>query len=135
MAHLLIRRSLFIAAVSCASMGLFAADLAVPNADYQALRNDSVAGSYRVTNLVLRRDVGTFTFQTGAFSFGHPVLGKRVFAVFIGDGTFHLAPVMTLEADHLKVVTGARDLDEVFHSAVFCFTDGLGLSRFPESGA
>jgi hypothetical protein len=98
--------------------GLSAAD---PN--YLALRNDTVAGSYQVKNLVLKRDAGTFTFQSGSFSFGHPVLGKRVFAVFIGDGNFHLTPVANVEADHLKVVTGARELDENFHSVVLCFTD------------
>jgi hypothetical protein len=99
--------------------GLFAAD---PN--YAALRNDTVAGSYHVSNLVLKRDAGTFTFQTGAFSFGHSILGKRVFAVFSGDASFHLAPLSAMDGDYLRIRTGNREFDETFHSAVFCFTDG-----------
>ena len=91
--------------------------------NYQALRNDNVAGVFRVNNLTLTRDAGTFTFQSGSFSFGGPVLGKRVFAVFTGDGVFHLKAAAAIEADHLRNVTGAPEFEEPFHSAVFCFTD------------
>src|SRR3569832_693506 len=119
----LIRISALAISLSIISM-IFAADSAVTDPNYQALRGAGVGGAYRVTNFKLVRDVGTFVFQSGTFAFGAPVLGKRVFAVFIGDATFHLTPANPIEAAHLKVIAGAQEFDETFHSAVFCFTDG-----------
>jgi len=118
-------RFLILAAFFLPAPQAIPADSPLKDPNYQALRGDTVAGSWRVNNLMLSRDTGTFTFRSGSFSFGHPVLGKRVFAVFIGNGSFHLtASASPHEPSHLKLITGAEEVDEVFHTAVFCFTDG-----------
>src|ERR1700733_2981885 len=50
---------------------------ALRNSDpnYLALRGGALQSVYRVKNLVLTRDAGTFTLRSGAFSFLPPVLG------------------------------------------------------------
>src|SRR5262245_14780794 len=66
-----------------------------PNAEehYQQLRNAGLSNeSISVTNAVLKRDAGTFTFNSGAFFFVTPVNGKVTGAVFMGKGHFVLTP-------------------------------------------
>ena len=91
--------------------------------NYQALRNGQPRGVFRVHDLVLKRDVATLTFRSGAFSFAPPVLGRVTCAVFIGDGRFQLQPAVTIAADHLRRMSGASTVDEEFRSAVFYFSD------------
>ena len=67
--------------------------------NYVALRNANPGARYRVANLTLKRDVATFTFTAGQFSFLPPVLGRVAAGVFTGEGTFHLEPATTLERD------------------------------------
>lgn len=62
------------------------------NAMYQQLRTASPSGEISsATNLVLKRDAGTFSFRSGTFYFLTPVNGKVTGAVFVGDGSFTLA--------------------------------------------
>lgn len=68
--------------------------LANSDPNYKALRNASLVGNYAVQNLELKRDLGTFTFRSGQFSFLSPVMGRTVMAVFTGDGVFHLKPLL-----------------------------------------
>jgi Peptidase family M1 domain/PEGA domain len=98
--------------------------LANSDPNYRALRTGRPAGVWRVENLELNRDIGKFTFRAGEFSFLPPVLGKTVMAVFIGDGSFQLAPRNPIESNHLKLITGSSAVDEQFRSVVLCFTDG-----------
>jgi hypothetical protein len=58
--------------------------------NYQALRKGQLQDVWRVNNLVLKRDVATFTFRSGSFSFLPPVLGRVSVAVFTGDGNLKL---------------------------------------------
>ena len=97
--------------------------LANSDPNYRALRSMGFAGVYHVENLELKRDVGTLTFRSGQITFLVPVLGKTVMAVFTGDGTFHLKPVLPVDANYLKSISGAAEVDEVFRSVVLCFTD------------
>jgi hypothetical protein len=63
---------------------------AAPNSfpTYRAIRNITLSGgSVTVEDLVLKRDIGTFNFATGAFYFVFvtAVEGKMTGAVFIGS--------------------------------------------------
>jgi Peptidase family M1 domain/Carboxypeptidase regulatory-like domain len=98
--------------------------LANSDTNYRALRDAQLNEGQQVSGLVLKRDVGVFTFKSGTFTFATPVNGKTVYAVFSGDATFHLKPVVTAEANYMKMLSGATEADEDFSSAVFCFTDG-----------
>ena len=98
--------------------------LANSDPNYRALRTARPAGVWRVENLELNRDIGKFTFRAGEFSFLAPVLGKTVMAVFVGEGSFQLAPRNPIESNHMKLITGSGTVDEQFRSVVLCFTDG-----------
>lgn len=98
--------------------------LANSDPNYLLLRNAAIAGTYVVENLVLKRDTATFTFHSGTISFTAPVLGKTVMAVFSGEGSFHLDPVIVLETAHLTLATGKETVDEEFESLILSFTDG-----------
>lgn len=98
--------------------------LANSDPNYRVLRAARPAGVWRVENLELNRDIGKFTFRAGEFSFLPPVLGKTVMAVFVGEGSFHLAPSRAIEANHMHLITGSTAVDEQFRSVVLCFTDG-----------
>jgi hypothetical protein len=97
--------------------------LANSDPNYRALRTAGPAAVYRVDNLELKRDVGTLSLQKGQVTFFAPVLGKTVMAVFTGEGTFHLKPVLPVDATCLTSVSGAPEIDETFRSVVLCFTD------------
>jgi hypothetical protein len=98
--------------------------LANSDPNYRALRDGRPSGVWRVENFELSRDSAKFTFRSGEFSFLPPVLGKTVMAVFTGDGSFHFAPRIAIEQNHLKQVTGSTEVEESFNSIVLCFTDG-----------
>lgn len=97
--------------------------LANSDPNYRALRDLALAQSYLVENIELKRDVGSFQFKKGTFSFAAPVLGRVVLAVFQGEGSFHLTPAMRLESDHLQLMTNRSELDDSFSNAVLVFTD------------
>ena len=98
--------------------------LANSDPNYRALRTGRPGGVWRVENLELNRDIGKFNFRAGEFSFLPPVLGRTVMAVFVGDGSFRLAPRNPIEVNHLQLITGSTAVDEQFHTVVLCFTDG-----------
>jgi len=97
--------------------------LANSDPNYVSLRSGLPGGVFHVENLQIRRDVGTFEFRSGDFSFGSPVLGKTTLAVFTGEGIFHLEPPNAIDANYLKFVTGETEVNEEFRSVVLCFTD------------
>ncbi len=97
--------------------------LANSDRNYVALRSAMPGPSYRVKNLVLKRDVATFTFSSGTFSFLPPVLGRVTGGVFTGEGTFHLEPAISLERSYLSRISGKESVDEPLRSVVFWFTD------------
>ena len=97
--------------------------LANSDPNYIALRNGKLIQVYRVNNLVLKRDVGTFTFRSGSFSFLPPVLGQVVTGVFVGDGNFQLKPAYDLAVQHLHRLAGMDAVDEDFGAMVVYFSD------------
>jgi hypothetical protein len=97
--------------------------LANSDPNYRLLRDAQLTEGRQVANLVFKRDTATFTFTTGVFTFLTPVMGKTVYAVFSGDATFHLQPIVAIEANYMKLLSGAGEAEEAFSSAVFCFTD------------
>jgi len=98
--------------------------LANADPEYRALRDARVVEFIRVENVTLQRDAGELHFRSGLIGFLPPVLGHTAMAVFLGQATFHLDPAIPTEADYLRMMTGGRQYEDDFDSAVLCFTDG-----------
>src|SRR5262245_16744856 len=99
----------------------------LPNSNpvYRQLRQINIGSeSSTVTNLVLKRDAGTFTFRTGTFYFLAPVGGKVTGAVFIGEGSFTVEPPFETERRSLRLLTKEVQMLEQFSEVVLRFTDG-----------
>ena len=95
------------------------------NSTYRQLRNLLPGGAeISVSNLVLKRDAGTFTFTRGNFAFFGEVNGKVTGAVFGGTGHFHLAAPTAVERHSLEILTKKPEFDEDFSQVVLRFTDG-----------
>lgn len=93
---------------------------------YQALRRISIGtDTASVTNFVLKRDVGTFTFKSGTFYLLAPVAGKVTGAVFVGEGEFTLMPPIPAECRTLSLFTKdpKPGITESFTTVVLRFTD------------
>ena len=97
--------------------------LANSDPNYQALRKGHLTQVYRVSNLTLTRDAGTFSFRSGAFSFLPPVLGHVTTGVFVGDGTFQLKPAFDVATTHLQRMIGTDAVNEDFTAMVVYFSD------------
>jgi hypothetical protein len=96
-----------------------------PNSDptYQALRNLTLGGeSVSVSNVELKREVGTFHLRSGTLCFAAAVNGKVTGAVFTGDGNFILDPPAS-ERRMLKLLTKEDEFSENFSQMVLRFTD------------
>ena len=84
----------------------------------------SFSGEYvSVSNLILKRDAGSFLLKTGEVYFLAPVDGKTTGAVFIGDGEFAISPPVESEKRMLNFFSGASQFTEKFTSLVLFFTD------------
>ena len=96
-----------------------------PNTDpnYRALRDGKLGETYTVTNLTLKRDVGTFTLKSGRISFLPPVLNRVAVGVFVGEGEFTLDPLLFIEREYMKMVTEKETLTESFTRLVLVFSD------------
>ncbi len=96
---------------------------------YTELRNassaaDAFSGEYAtVNNLVLKKDAGVFTLQSGTVYFMKPTGGKVTGAVFIGSGTFSLTPPVDVEKKHLAIFVDGPQLKENFSGLTLFFTD------------
>jgi len=108
-------------------------NLAFANSDpvYRQLRDVGLGGSFRVENFTLTCDVATFQFDKGTVTFLTPVNGVVTGAIFIGEGHFHLKPVIPLDARELNRRTGAAEVSEDFTDAVFRFTGEAHLKFLP----
>ncbi len=93
---------------------------------YRSLRDSGLGDVLTVENLVLHRDNGTITLKSGTLALTSPVMGHDTEAVFTGDGEFTFQPVLAVERDHLKILTGEESVRESFDRALFCFTDDAG---------
>jgi len=91
---------------------------------YAELRSIKLSGeSAGIENFVLKRDTATITFIDGRFYFLSPVEGKVTGAVFLGNGEFQMAPVLTVEQRQLSILTGAPSITETFTKMTLRFTD------------
>lgn len=91
---------------------------------YRQLRTINIGSeSAAVTNFVLKRDAGRFSFKTGTFYFLAPVEGKVTGAVFLGEGSFTLEPPNESERRSVRLLTKEPEMVEQFEEAVFRFTD------------
>lgn len=97
--------------------------LANSDPNYIALRGAKLTKVYRVENVALQRDAGTFTFRSGSFSFLPPVLGHVTAGVFVGEGNFQLKPANEMAVKHLHLESGADAVSEDFTDLVIYFTD------------
>jgi hypothetical protein len=100
---------------------------AAPNSNsvYRQLRDLLPSGTaIPVSNLTLKRDAATFTFDHGDLLFFGEVDGKVTGAVFEGYGHFHLTPPTAIERRSLEVLTKKTEYDDDFSEAVLRFTDG-----------
>lgn len=94
------------------------------HATYQQLRQAGYGGeAVGVSNLVLERDAGRFTFKSGAFCFLAPVEGRVTGAVFMGEGSFSLTPPIEVEKRILQMLTKTGGMEEDFTDLVLRFTD------------
>jgi hypothetical protein len=100
-----------------------AGSMANSDPNYRALRTNPMGEAFVVENVVLKRDLGEFTFRSGTIALARPVGGRIFSAVFHGEGHFHLTPHFDLERKHLQLVTDKEEVDEDFDSLVLIFTD------------
>src|SRR5262249_7620434 len=85
---------------------------------YRHLRDTGQFESYSVSNLVLKRDVGTLTLTRGLVSFAAPTMGRVVKAVFTGEGVFTLTPALPIEKTYMGSMIGKDSAEENFEKAV-----------------
>jgi hypothetical protein len=77
----------------------------------------------QVSGLVLRRDVGQFTFESGTFYLTTPLAGRTIGAVFLGTGRFAFSPPNRIEQERLARFEKSKSLDATFSSVVLLFAD------------
>lgn len=95
------------------------------DAVYAALRSARLSGeAASVSNLVIKRDAGTFTLKSGTLYFLEPVEGRVTGAVFVGAGEFSLTPPTENEKRALAIYTKAPTVTETFSELVLRFADG-----------
>jgi len=119
--------------VSCAA-------LAATDPVYKAMREAALADSLVVENIVLKRDAGVVTLNSGAIGFVAPALGRDTVAVFVGEGEFDFTPQSPVDRNYMKSLTGQEAVAEQFDRALLCFSDETGQeirasARTPSSDA
>lgn len=95
---------------------------------YEKLRGARPAGAgLSVEGVEIARDVFRLKLSSGTLHFLEPVEGRSLGAVFVGKGSYTLAPATEGERHHVEVVTeqkGLTALEDTFERAVLLFTDG-----------
>jgi hypothetical protein len=93
-------------------------------ADYAALRATKLSGEFAtVSNVVLKRDAGTFTLRSGELHFFAAVGGRVTGAVFVGDGEFTMDPPLDCEKRAIAIFTREPKIAEKFDEVVMRFSD------------
>jgi hypothetical protein len=104
-------------------------------ADYAALRAAKLSGEVAaVSNVVLKRDAGTFTLRSGELHFFAPVQGRVTGAVFVGDGEFTMEPPLECEKRAIAIFTREPKIAERFDELVLRFSDET-WAEVKQSGA
>lgn len=81
-----------------------------------------------VHHLVLTRDAGVLTLESGTLYLLSPVGGRTVGAVFEGAGRFTLTPPIAIERGALAQFAGAGTLSDSITEAVLLFADSAGAA-------
>ncbi len=104
--------------------------------DYRALREAVPVESFVIENLDLVRDVAHINLKTGAFTFLTPAGNKHMLAVFRGEATFEVAPVVPIERDYLTKLAGSDKQAVPFQVALFAFSDSTydDIKKYGHSG-
>jgi hypothetical protein len=76
-----------------------------------------------VSQLVLKRDAGHFSFGEGRFYLLRPIGGRTMAAVFVGHGVFSFSPPSRIEQERLARFQKTKTLEAPFSSAVLLFAD------------
>lgn len=85
---------------------------------------NAFTGEYAtVNNLVLKKDEGIFTLQSGEIYFIKSVDGKTTGAVFLGNGEFSLIPPTEAEKRQVSIFTDKPEVKDNFKKLVMFFTD------------
>lgn len=104
-------------------------------ADYAALRATKLSGEFAtVSNVVIKRDAGTFTLRSGELHFFAAVGGRVTGAVFVGDGELTMEPPLDCEKRAIAIFTGEPRIAEKFGELVLRFSDET-WAEVKESGA
>jgi Peptidase family M1 domain/Carboxypeptidase regulatory-like domain len=111
-------------------------NLAFANSDpiYRQLRDVGLGQTYRVENLTLNWDVGTFQFQKGTLTVLNPVNGVETGAIFLGEGHFNLKPALPMDAHELSRRTAGPEGNEDFTELILRFTRDAWLKLQPGLG-
>lgn len=111
-----------------------ALDYANSDPVYRKLRDIGLGATFRLDNFTLAYDVGIFHFEKGTLTWLSPVEGMVTGAVFVGEGHFHLKPVIPMDAHEINRRIGADEVDEDFSAVVFRFTREERMRFLPGIG-
>jgi hypothetical protein len=76
-----------------------------------------------VSGLVIEREAGRFTLESGTLYLLTPLAGRTAGAVFVGAGTFAFTAPSQIEQDQLQRLLGKREVAESFRALVLVFAD------------
>lgn len=93
---------------------------------YKSMREATLANTFVVENIVLKRDAGVLTLKTGAIGFTAPAMGRDTIAVFVGEGEFTFTAASPIDRNYMASLTGQDSVSEQFDRALFCFSDDTG---------
>ncbi len=91
---------------------------------YKQLRSLGLSGeSSAVSDFTVERDCARMIFKSGRFHFLAPVEGRVTGAVFLGEGTFQIAPARVSEQNEVSLLSGEGVLADNFKKMLLEFTD------------
>jgi hypothetical protein len=93
---------------------------------YKSMREATLADSFLVENIVIKRDSGVLTLKTGSIAFTAPAMGRDTIAVFVGEGEFAFTALSPIDKNFMASLTGHDSVSEQFDRALFCFSDHTG---------
>ncbi len=111
--------------IACILVLVASTSVAQDAPDYRSLRASRPDGrTIAVKDLTLERDAYRITLRSGTVHLLAPVGGTTIGAVFIGDGSYQLAPATDNERRQLQLVTNRADvLADRFTRLILLFTD------------
>jgi hypothetical protein len=117
--------------VVTSTTSLFAGELKESSADstYKQLAKSFINAEIdtervaNISNVTFKRDVATFTLNSGKLYWVKPIASRTVMAVFLGNGRFTFTPPTTVEREQLERAIKSQSADISFTSLVLLFAD------------